>query len=146
MRGEMMTGRVEGIYLCKKKIEKKAANRKRKNTSPPYQTRSQYKKKKQRIQKKPYNIPTGESEHDIETDMSGIVTETDSDRLESESPAMSAIESLHIVIPPILQLNDEGQRSGSTGALRRKPSRTLRFIQKNIPSRARVALNDITDI
>ena len=49
-------------------------------TNSPYQTRSHY--KKQRIQKKPCKVPTSKSdhndfflEHDIETDMGGIISE-----------------------------------------------------------------------
>ena len=114
-----------------RKPRKKAVNRKRTNTSSSYKTRSQY--KKQRIQ----------SEHDIETDTSGKVTETDSDRPESDSPAMSASESMHIGSPPSLQLNDEGQGSGSTGALSLKQSGTTGSNQKGKPSRARVPHNNI---
>ena len=119
-----------------RKPRKKAANRKRTNTSSPYKTRSQYKKR--RIQ----------SEHDTETDKSGTVTETDSDRPESESPAMSENESMHIGSPSRVQLNEERQGSGAgAGALPRKQSGTSVTKQKEKPSsRARVPLNDIKDI
>ena len=125
-----------------RKPRKKAVNKKRANTSPPYQTRSQY--KKQRIQKKPHDVPTAES--DIETYMSGIETETDSVNPESDSPAISANEFMHIGSLPSLQLNDERQGSGSTGALPRKPSGNSGSIQKVKPCRARAELNNVTDI
>ena len=117
-----------------RKPRKKAVNRKITNTSSPYKNRSQY--NKQRIQ----------SKHDIETDMSGNVTETDSDRPETDSRVMSANESMHIGSRPSLQLNDEEQGSGCTGALPLKQSETTGSNQKGKPSRARVPLNNIKDI
>ena len=78
--------------------------------------------------------------------MSGIETETDSVNPESDSPAISANEFMHIGSLPSLQLNDERQGSGSTGALPRKPSGISGSIHKAKASRARVELNNVTDI
>ena len=84
-----------------RKPRKKAVNMKRANSSPPYKTKCQH--KKQRTQEKASNVSTAESDHDTETDMSGVM-ETDSDRPESDSPATSANDSMHLGSPPSLQL------------------------------------------
>ena len=90
--------------------------KKRPMTNSPYKTRSQH--KKQCIQRKPYKAPTSKSEHsqhflehDIETDMSGCISETDrseSDGQNSDSPAMSdrsiVNESMHMETPPTLNV------------------------------------------